>query len=146
MNLLEKVTSINHNEVWRTVFREEEFERFILDLIRIKQLFEEGIDEKGEVIGTYSWVTQNIYDSSKVAGTHYTLKDTGEFYKSMNIDVEKDFFLIDADPMKEDIFGNKTNLFEKYGEGIIGLTDDNKQILAQEIRDRFIAEVRRLLQ
>lgn len=145
MNLLIKASVIKHSEVWRTVFSEEEFEQFILDLIRIKQLFEEGINEKGEVIGYYSYFTQ-IINSSKVAGTHFTLKDTGDFYKSMNITVEKDFFLIDADPLKKNEAGNETNLFEKYGEGIIGLTDDNKQILVEEIKGRFAQEIRRLLQ
>jgi hypothetical protein len=146
MNLLEKASEIQHSKVWRTVFTDEEFETMILDLIRIKQLFEEGIDETGQVIGYYSWTTENIYNSLKKAGTPYTLKDTGEFYKSMDILVEDDSFIIDADPMKTDKTGNETNLFEKFGEGIIGLTDDNKQVLIEEIKERFYYEVKRLLQ
>jgi hypothetical protein len=146
MDLLIKATEIQHSKVWKTIFSDEEFDIFILDLIRIKQLFEQGIDETGKVIGYYSWTTENLYNPLKKAGTPYTLKDTGEFYKSMKVLIENDSFIIDADPMKKDRTGHETNLFEKYGEGIIGLTDDNKQILIEEIKERIFNETIRLLQ
>lgn len=145
MNMLEKVASIKQSEVWRTVFSEEEFDKFILDLVRIKQLYEQGVDETGTVIGYYSYFTE-IINPSKQAGTPFTLKDTGEFYKSMNVSVEQDSFIIDADPLKRDETGHETNLFEKYGEGIIGLTEDSKEILIEEIKERYAIELRRLLQ
>ena len=146
LNLLEKAVKIQHNEVWKTVFTDDEFDKFILDLIRIKQLFDEGIDETGNVIGYYSYMTELLSGGEKIEGTPYTLNDTGEFYKSMNLDVQSDFFTIDADPLKRDSGGNETNLFTKYGEGIIGLTDENKEILAEEVKERFRNELKRLLQ
>ena len=145
MNLLVKVASIEQSEVWKTVFNEEEFDKFILDLVRIKQLYEQGVDETGTVIGYYSYFTE-IINPSKQAGTPFTFKDTGEFYKSMNVTVEQDSFIIDADPLKKDETGHETNLFEKYGEGIIGLTEDSKETLNEEIKERFVTELRRLFQ
>ena len=52
----------------------------------------------------------------------------------------KDFFEIDADPIKEN-----DNLFTKYGEGIIGLTDESKEKLRLELLERYDKEVRRIL-
>ena len=117
----------------------------ILEMIQQDQLFKEGVDEDGDIIGTYSEWTEML-NPDKVAGSHYTLFDTGEFYKSMRIVVLNDSFVVEAQPVKIDEDGKKTNLFEKYGEGIVGLTDENKEKLAIEIKKRFIDEVNKLLQ
>ena len=64
--------------IWIKVFSDVEFKNKILDWIRQDQLFKQGIDEDGDIIGTYSEFTEMI-NPSKVAGTPYTLFDTGEF-------------------------------------------------------------------
>ena len=114
-------------------------------MIQQDQLFKEGIDEDGDIIGTYSEWTEML-NPDKVAGSHYTLFDTGAFYESMQIVVLNDSFVVEAQPIKIDEDGKQTNLFEKYGEGIVGLTDENKEKLAIEIKKRFIDEVNKLLQ
>jgi hypothetical protein len=125
--------------IWNHVFSEKEFQTWILDLIRDDQLMEKGVDEKGKVIGTYSWATQNIYNSSKIEGEHYTLFDTGDFYKSMVILLGTNYFEIDADPIKEN-----ANLFTKYGEGVIGLTEESLEKLREETKRRYAIEIDRL--
>jgi hypothetical protein len=125
--------------IWNHVFSEKEFQTWILDLIRDDQLMEKGVDETGKVIGTYSWATQNIYNSSKIEGEHYTLFDTGDFYKSMVILLGTNYFEIDADPIKEN-----ANLFTKYGEGIIGLTEESLEKLREETKRRYAIEIDRL--
>jgi len=125
--------------LWNHVFSDKDFQTWILDLIRDDQLMEKGVDETGKIIGTYSWATQNIYNSSKIEGEHYTLFDTGDFYKSMLILLGTDYFEIDADPIKEN-----ANLFTKYGEGIIGLTEESLEKLREETKRRYAIEIDRL--
>ena len=64
----------------------------------------------------------------------------------MFIVVLRDSVVVDADPIKIDENGETTNLFNEYGEEIIGLTDENKTRLAQELIERFNIEYKRLLQ
>lgn len=143
--VLNKLRTLRTQSIWFKVFQDKTLSNMILEMIQQDQLFKEGIDEDGDIIGTYSEWTEML-NPDKVAGSHYTLFDTGEFYKSMRIVVLNDSFVVEAQPIKIDEDGKKTNLFEKYGEGIVGLTDENKEKLAIEIKKRFIDEVNKLLQ
>ena len=67
------------------------------------------------------------------------------FYRSMEVTLGDLELTIDADPMKTDKTGNRTNLFEKYGEGIIGLADESKEKLREEVLERCYEQVRKLL-
>jgi len=138
---------LNMRSIWLAVFSDPAFKTQILNWIRQDQLFKKGIDGDGDEIGVYSEFTEMI-NPEKIAGTHYTLFDSGEFYKSMFITIgigSDPSITFDADPIKIDDDGKKTNLFWKYGENIIALTDENKTKLAIEIRDRFIRESRKVL-
>lgn len=142
--LLNKATRITFADVWKEVFRDEQFKTEILDWIRWDQLYNEGVDEFGQIIGTYSRATE-MFNPEKLEGTPFTLYDTGEFYNSMMIEVFNDYIEINGDGLKVDEFGQTTDLFQKYGYEIIGLTDESKDKLAQELIDRFNIEYRRLL-
>jgi hypothetical protein len=142
--VLQRARTITHETVWRAVLNDGMFRNWILDLVRQKQLFQQGVDENNDIIGVYSELTELIKPEKK-AGTPYTLYDTGEFYKSMFIIVFADSFIIDADPLKRGMSG-QINLFDKYGEGIVGLTEESKTILADEFQRRTIIEYTKLLQ
>lgn len=131
--------------IWVSVLKRPSLRTFILDLVREDQLLEQGIDEDGDVIGTYSEYTE-IINPEKVAGSHYTLKDTGEFFDSFYIDVFPSYFEINANPIKTDEDGETTNLFYEYGEGIMGLTTESLDKLSREILRLYAIEVRRFLQ
>ena len=71
-----------------------------MNWIRNDQLFDQGIDEDGNVIGYYSFVSE-VINPEKMEGTPYTLYDSGDFYRSMFITVMTDAtFVIDADAIK----------------------------------------------
>lgn len=142
---LRRAIQLKHAEIWREVFKDSDFKEQILDWIRWDQLFNEGVDEMGEIIGTYSTYTE-ILNPEKQAGTPFTLYDTGEFYRSMSIAILELAIEIDADPIKTDEFGQTTDLFAEYGEGIIGLTDESKQKLVDELIERYQIETSKLLQ
>ena len=143
-DLLNKATRITFSDVWKEVFRDEQLKIEILDWIRWEQLYNEGVDEFGQIIGTYSRATE-MFNSEKQEGTPFTLYDTGEFYNSMMIEMFDDYIEIDADGLKVDEFGQTTDLFQEYGYEIIGLTDESKEKLATELIDRFNYEYKRLL-
>jgi len=112
----------------------------IITMIQRKQLFEQGVDKFGNVIGEYSYATEVISRGEKQQGDHYTLEDSGEFYRSMFVVVYNDLFEINANAKKDD-----DNLFDLYGTGIIGLTKENMDILVQKIRYSYLTYAKRIL-
>ena len=142
-NLLNRFNLLSGQLVWLRVFQNEPFKRWIMDLVRQDQLFKKGIDEDGDVIGEYSEYTEML-NPSKVAGTHYTLYDSGEFYNSFVIFVGNQMFEIEADTVKMES-ENWWVMNSITKNAILGLTDENKTKLAIEVKKRYIKEARLLL-
>lgn len=136
---VERFQKLNEVEAWVTSF-DGDLEDEIWKLIVIEQLDKKGVNELGEVIGLYSKRTQEI-DPRKKAGSHYTLNDTSAFINSIAVQVGNDFFTVNGNGQK-----SNTNLFDKYGDGIIGLTPDNLAIVKEMLKDKFIEYVRESLQ
>jgi hypothetical protein len=141
---LRKVNLLSERVFWRTAFNDPSFTNYILDLIRNDQLFTKGIDETGEIIGYYSEWTE-MMNPEKKAGTPYTLKDTGAFYESMIIYIYDNLIEIDADPIKKNEKGEETNLFYEYGEGIVGLTDENMEKVTTILADKYRQQIIQVL-
>jgi hypothetical protein len=89
---------------------------------------------------TYSRLTEILSGGRKKEGEHYTLLDSGEFYKSMVFLLGANYFEIDADPIK-----SNDNLFTKFGEGVIGLTEESKEKLRIRLKQEYRIELKRLL-
>lgn len=149
INLLDNIASfLRPDEVWKRVFLDKTLQNtIIVEYIQQDQLLNDHVDEKGQPLRnrdngrtTYSAATEMLSNGRKREGDPYNLFDSGEFYKSMVFLLGKDFFEIDADPIK----GND-NLFTKFGEGIIGLTEESKEKLRVELLERYDKEVRRIL-
>jgi hypothetical protein len=134
---LQKAIELSDTIAWFDA-HSDEVKDSILDLIRQEQLFEEGIDEEGQIIGYYSRLTEELSGGSKKAGDPYTLKDTGQFYRSMVVKVLNDSIVIDANYTKmED---------QKWWKiGILGLTEDNLEKYAEMVRENFILYAREVL-
>ena len=112
---------------------------FIKDLNRIDQLFKQGIDSKGETLGTYSNFTKAAKRKKNLPTDRVTLFDEGDFYKTWKLQFDQRVFEILADGTKPD-----KNLFDVYGDEVVGLTDQSKQKLIDRVRPLFIEENRRL--
>jgi hypothetical protein len=140
-DLMERTMFISQKEIWFYVFSDMKFKTKVLDFVRIDQLFEQGVNEDDQVIGTYSIITETVYNPEKVAGTHYTLKDTGDFYKSFMMQVLPDGIIINADGIKDD----GTDLLERFTNKILGLTDESKIKLIKELKEKYYTESLRLL-
>jgi len=133
-NLAVNATQISINSLIKQVLQNKELQDKILDLNRIKQLYEKGIDSTGESLkdiggnwqteSGYSPFTLDIKEAKGQRTANITLNDTGEFYRSFEITIGDDAFYLDANPIKDD-----TNLFDEWGEDIVGLTDESRQTL-----------------
>jgi hypothetical protein len=129
---------------WAYVLDDKKFQIWTLDLIRQDQLFKEGEDGNGKILGLYSAYTEEI-NPEKKAGSHYTLHDTGDFYESMIFNIFVDYIEINADPIKTDkITGEETNLFQKYGEDILKLNEENLELFKKELLKKYIETVKML--
>ena len=134
---LQKLRKININVILFNIISKSDIQTFIKNLIRIDQLFKEGVSEENVIIGYYSPYTESLYPDKK-AGTHYTLKLTGAFYNSFTISPNETFMVIDADGDK----GNGKNLFEIYNDSgnFLGLTETSMEKLQKYLIPLIVAE------
>lgn len=127
---------------------DNEIKEFVLDLIRFNQL-SNGINSKGDIIGKYSAMTEQISGGRKQEGDPYTLFDTGAFYESLFIEVDLDDMIIDGNGFKSGLRRIKgrditvsINLFEEFGDEIIGLTEDSMQQFIDKLKIKMIEKCR----
>lgn len=101
-------------------------DHIIIDMNAYTQLFELGINTKGvhlDSIAPYTSKTISIKLSKGQPTDRITLRDTGDFHSSFRVVFDDTKFTIVAtDSKSEDLMG-------KYGEDILGLTDENKNEL-----------------
>ena len=141
---LKEVKLLKEVEAWLYSFDKEVQDYVLHYLLQKTQLIDKGVDEFGNVIGRYSSLTEEI-NPNKKTGTPYTFLDTGEFFNSMFIKVMNDGFEIDGDGNKTNFLGT-IDLFEIYGDRIIGLTEQSMDALRNEIKIRMIRYARKSLQ
>lgn len=117
--LINNYLNLKVEDVFEEVFSDKVIEEFILDLER-DRLFTFGEDSKGKTLGQYAISTKIRKERQGLPSGHITLYDTGAFYDSFSLTLTADGFVLDADAQKEG-----TNLFERYGTDILGLTDED---------------------
>ena len=136
--MLKRATLLNESVAWFEAFNKtDEIKRLIIELIQQDQLTEKGVDANDNVIGVYSSFTQSK-NPKKVAGTNYTLNDTGDLYASMFVEAFRDYVQISADVLK----------FEDqkwYTDEILGLNDSSMSVLINNIKPIYISYVKRVL-
>lgn len=97
----------------------------IADMNSQGQLFEKGIDRNGDSIASYRPYKPLTIEIKRLKGqpvNRVTLRDEGDFHASFQVIANNNSFFIDAtDPKTLD-------LIRKYGEQIMGLTDENLDI------------------
>ena len=120
--LINTFLALNEDDLLNEVLSMPETKQYILDLNLQEQLFKKGINADGQTLGVYSPTTEKLSKGRKKAGSHYTLKDTGEFYKSVFIKNNPTYFEIEENYAVFDII-------YKYGSTILGLTAENLEKL-----------------
>lgn len=121
---------LSEGKVWIDTFRNDTaFRAWVLDLIKEDQLREQGIDEDGNVIGYYSFVT-SLINPEKAFNTHYTLDDSGYLLRSLVMAVTMDYFELSWDDAK-------IQDQDWYTPEILGFTDENLEKIAEKFVERL---------
>lgn len=119
-----------NQEVARIILK---FEKQIVDLVREDQIFQDGEDGGGKIIGVYKITVNRPFEHGnsrgypKIAGTQVNLFDRGSLYSSFTTDYGS--FILEVFPTdsKED------ELRKKYGESIFFMQTKNQEIVNFEI-------------
>jgi len=138
--ITKNMQSITAARILSILIERPEFQDLIIELNTEKQLFDKGIDAEGQSLGIYQPFTIAIKREKGQPVNRVTLKDTGDFYKTWDVRVENGDIIIEADGDKDD-----KNLMDVYGEDIVGLTQENLQILIDEIKKHTPELVKELL-
>ena len=140
-NLALRVKSLNINDMVDELGEHPEFIDLIIELNTKKQLYDRGINSKGESIGDYSLYTKAIKDEKGQIFDHVTLNDTGKFYESFKVYInsQKDF-VITADTIKD-----TSDLIVDWGREILGLTDESLNVLRESAKNILIPYVKSVI-
>ena len=137
--LLDNIIALNENQIINEVLSNREIQEFIIDLNTEGQL-REGLDSLGaslsDIGGEYSALTLKISKSKgrpKKSPSIVDLHDEGDLYKSFRIIIKPKSFVIAADTDKGD-----TDLLQRYGKDVLGLSDEHLQLVIDAIRQKII--------
>ncbi len=130
--ILKNAVNLNADKAWMFAI-DVEVKEEIIRLNTEDQLFSEGIDSKGDMLGQYAPFTVS---EKKVKGQrfdHITLRDTGAFYNS---------FRVIADPKGITIKADDTSLYDvpltqTWGIDVLGLTLENWGFIREMILDNL---------
>jgi len=147
--VIDNIQNLQEGQIQILVWSNKSVQEYIINLITIEQLFKKGEDSDGNILGEYTSRTEFINEgrtfstggetAKKLAGEHYTLYDTGAFYKSYSVKGFKDGFVVLANTIKDD----GTDLARKFGINILNLSKKNKNELASFIIPVIIKDIRR---
>lgn len=116
----------------------------IVSTIAETQLYEQGINGKGQEIMSYMPYRPSTIERKRKKGqptTRVTLRDTGKFHGSMFLVVDDEGFYITSDDEKTKY------LIKKYGEEIFRLTNENfNKILRENIRKELKERLQETIQ
>lgn len=118
----------------------ESSKKKIIQLNNIEQLFKKGVDNENKAIEpSYTPLTISYKKRNGQPSNRVTLKDTGDFYKASDVDfANKNFTIVNFDKKYE-------KLAEKYGDEILGLTDESQKILRDFILEKIRKKINKLL-
>ena len=141
---LNKVLKIDPIEIIREILSDRDILLWVQD--KNKEQLKAGTNSNGEKLsdigGEYSAITLDLYPD-KVAD-RVNLLNSGEFYKTIIAKSNLfDLVEIDADPIKIEPDGRRTNLYNRWGKDIIGLNEENLQKLIDKVKNKLIVEIRK---
>lgn len=148
-----KWINLDADAIFLDILSNREFQQFMIELNTkgqpTSQLFEQGVDSLSVSLDPDGYALNTIfgvkgqYKGKKEKGQrfdHITLEDTGQFYGTFKIEFGGSSFLfkITANPNR-----NNTNLFDDFGENIVGWTEENLQLIIDEFKPRIKKAIER---
>jgi len=152
-DLIENGRALTIDKALFFVFSDDQMQDLVLELntgggIFLRgvdgQLFNDGIDSTGiklsdlgdklsDLGGEYAESTKIEKRAKGLPTDHITLFDEGDFYRTFNVKVGKDNIVISANTIKEG-----QDLQNRWGDELVGLTDESLTILIDEIIPEII--------
>jgi len=133
------VRRLDAHRILQKIFDDADMKLDVVSL-NIGQMFEDGVDSKGVSLGEYSPFTVVLKEKKGQRTDHITLKDTGEFYDSIDVTSEPNQIIITGDTRKPDV-----DLAVVYPDAL-GLTNENIEAIQGLVLPIFQEEVRRAIQ
>ena len=132
-DLIEKGIELTKINPFYFVFKDDyDLQDYIIYLNTEEQLYK-GKDATGKELedigGGYSAFTISYKKAFGQPYDRVTLKDTGNFYKSFEVEIEKDKLIIDAYYIVED----GTDLRSRWGDNLAGLTSESRAKLIEKL-------------
>jgi len=142
-DLFTKAKKLSSGRLFLSVISQTHVKNLIIDL-NLEQMRVDFMDSEGrklnEIGGDYSPYTVEV--GQKRNKESVDLYETGYFHNSFKVvKVTQTQFFIDSDPITSD----GTNLEERYGDKLEGLTFENLEELRVYILPLFIEEIKRQL-
>lgn len=115
-------------------------ESFLVGLIK-NRLYQRGIDSDGKkILPDYKPSTIKRKKEDRQRTSHVTLRDKGDFYAGIYIEV------IDWLISVSSTDGKTPSLIEKYGQGILGFTQQEQEVIIFSIIEPRIQKILNSLQ
>ena len=145
--LVKRMQMLDEVKLWIQTMSKQDVQLMIEEFIKIrlqKGEMPDGSNITNLITGDdfYKKITEIEY--AKIgrriqAGSHYTMKHTGKFFNSIDvIDVNNNDATIFGDGDK----GNGVDLFEVYGDNLLGLTDENYKIIKEKVLENYLQIIR----
>lgn len=131
--------SINISTLFNSIMKE--LREWIIDQNVQEQLYEKGIDARGERLEPPYAVQTIKYKTVKGQPVdRVTLRDEGDFHASFGVEYKtNEVEIIARDP-------KTPKLMSKYGADILGLTDENiDELIQKDIKPRLLEEIRNII-
>lgn len=136
MNFFDFAAALKNYSTSRFVYDlQTELERNTEAIQLQKDQWKNGLDAHGVILGLYSRATE-VINPNKIAGTPFTLFDTGDFYEQTHLfgNLKDSDLLFNFDSSGT----NTAALITRLGERIFGLQDSNKDKFTQIAQDAAI--------
>ena len=139
----DKLAGTNVTQTLVTILNRRSIQKFITDLNTQVQLFQQGENSESvqlmAVGGTYAPSTIRIKRAKGQPSNRITLRDTGDFYNTFSVDVKANAsFSIQADTEKGD-----QDLQSRWGDNIVGLQQENIDLVMIRLEEEFYKQVMR---
>lgn len=142
-----RITQLDEDELFLEANDQEVLDE--MEEMNRRQLIQ-GQNSEGELLssvgGEYSDTTMELAaleGRPKVSKSIVNLFDGGDYHGSIQADVDKTGHEITSDPIKVDpLNGTTTNLLERYGPEVEGLTEENMdQLIEKKIHPKYVAAI-----
>lgn len=135
--MLRRISDIDATKVFIEV-SDGEVKKIIADMNRQQLL--SGINSEGNLLsdigGGYSEFTLDLHPEKDEFTV--TLFDEGDYHESITAEARTGGYFITSNPIKED-FGRVTNLYDRWGKEVEGLTKENiAKLISETLIKKYI--------